>query len=275
MGQHAPPWKRYAAQIYAVNALARIQPTFARESAAQILGLPLSTIPTKVQTVVSTGLAGGQSSRQVRRLPRIDGDPIPWLVTGVFVTPPHITARDLAVDLPLTQSLPTMDAVVSQMVLPSTPPGVKANFSREDILVAISRLPSASQRTRAARVLDVANGQSQSAGESISRAIMIEHNFSQPALQIPVHDSAGLIGYPDFLWEELKVIGEFDGYEKYSAQKYLQGKTPSRVVVEEKRREDRLRALGYTVVRWGWKDVVAPKLLIALLESAGVQYRSA
>lgn len=57
-------------------------------------------------------------------------------------------------------------------------------------------------------------------------------------------DSQGKIGFADFAWKEFKILGEFDGFEKYSAQRCLKGKTPSKVVVEEKRREDRLRAKG-------------------------------
>ncbi|TKJ98885.1 hypothetical protein PlfCFBP13513_05545 [Plantibacter flavus] len=39
----------------------------------------------------------------------------------------------------------------------------------------------------------------------------------------------------------------------------------------EKHREDRLRALGYTVVRATWEDLVHPSRLAAKLERAGLQ----
>ncbi|WP_104088268.1 hypothetical protein [Arthrobacter sp. GMC3] len=79
-----------------------------------------------------------------------------------------------------------------------------------------------------------------------------------------------VIGFPDFEWKEFKVLGEFDGFEKYSAQRFLKGKTPSQVVVEEKRWEDRLRALGYTVVRWVWSDLWDPRILVDMLHMAGL-----
>ena len=37
----------------------------------------------------------------------------------------------------------------------------------------------------------------------------------------------------------------------------------------EKRREDRLRALGYEVVRWTWADLLNPARFIARLKAAG------
>lgn len=265
------PWEKYRMRIQAVDELARSSPIFARESAAQILGLPVIGIPRDVQTVIPSTAKGGQSSNGIRRLPAPELDPPPWEVDGLRVTQPHITARDLAVRLPLRRSLAAMDKVVSGKVLPNSPLNVPLTFTVAAIEEAIGFLPSAAQRRRALRVLGVANGLSQSPGESVSRAIMIENQFPPPALQVPLYDSAGLIGYPDFLWEELKIIGEFDGYEKYSAQGFLQGKTPSDVVVREKRREDRLRAIGYTVIRWVWEDIRDPARLIDLLQRANIR----
>ena len=99
---------------------------------------------------------------------------------------------------------------------------------------------------------------------------MIQSGFPIPNLQVPFRDNRGLIGYPDFDWEEIKLLGEFDGFEKYSSQQYLKGKTPSEVVVAEKNRENRLRALGYNVVRWVWDDLRDERRLIALLHEAGL-----
>ena len=102
---------------------------------------------------------------------------------------------------------------------------------------------------------------------------MIQHGFPAPALQQRFEDSRGLIGYPDFDWEEYKLLGEFDGHEKYSQRRYLRGQTPADVVVAEKNRESRLRALGYTVVRWEWADLRTPERLIRRLHYAGLPSR--
>jgi len=264
------PWQQHRIRCHAVDTLAAGSPIFARESAALILGLPLLHTPKEIQTVVDPGKNGGQSSRGVRRHNAIDGDPPPWTVDGLWVTPPPQTARDLAVRLPLAKSLPTMDKLLAQKILPGSPPHVKLVFTADDVRDAALLLPNGTQRNRVERVLEVADGRSGSPGESWSRAIMIQNGFPVPTLQLPFHDDRGLIGYPDFDWEDFKTLGEFDGYEKYSSQQYLKGKTSSEVVVAEKNRENRLRALGYNVVRWVWDDLRDEKRLIALLRNAGL-----
>jgi hypothetical protein len=50
----------------------------------------------------------------------------------------------------------------------------------------------------------------------------------------------------------------------------LGGRSTREVVLAEKKREDRLRALGYTVVRWDWNAVTDPEVLRRKLEAAGV-----
>lgn len=56
----------------------------------------------------------------------------------------------------------------------------------------------------------------------------------------------------DFWWPDANVIGEFDGLVKYRG---TMGQ-PVEVLIAEKRREDRLRALtGATVVRVTWREL--------------------
>jgi hypothetical protein len=86
----------------------------------------------------------------------------------------------------------------------------------------------------------------QSALESISRFHFMAGGLPEPLLQVPFYDDEGLIGYADFAWAGLKVIGEADGLGKYASREDL---------IAEKRREDRLRALGWIVVRWTWEEV--------------------
>jgi hypothetical protein len=45
------------------------------------------------------------------------------------------------------------------------------------------------------------------------------------------------------------VAGEFDGIDKYLKPEFLKGRTAAQAVVEEKLREDRIRATGAGVVR--------------------------
>ncbi len=65
------------------------------------------------------------------------------------------------------------------------------------------------------------------------------------------------------------------GVEKYVKPEFLKGRTVSRAVVEEKKRENRIRATGFSVVRWDWADLKEPGKLERMLAAAGVPRRRA
>lgn len=68
--------------------------------------------------------------------------------------------------------------------------------------------------------------------------------------QVQIHDENGrLVARVDFVVKGTKVVLEVDGRLKYTDRDAL---------FAEKKREDRLRALGYTVVRVTWSDIMRP-----------------
>lgn len=123
-------------------------------------------------------------------------------------------------------------------------------------------------RTAAERVIDFVDGRSDSPGESRSRVAIDRGGLPKPELQAAVHDDAGeFVARVDFLFASLGVVGEFDGMVKY--QKELRGSlSPEEVVIAEKLREDKLRALGWVVVRWTWADLDDSERLIARILAA-------
>ncbi len=102
----------------------------------------------------------------------------------------------------------------------------------------------------------------QSPFESLSRVRLVGHGLPEPRLQVPFHDRAGLIGYADMAWDQWRVIGECDGLAKYADRDDL---------IREKLREDRLRALGFAVVRWTWRELMSDSAAVAsrVLSAAG------
>lgn len=81
-----------------------------------------------------------------------------------------------------------------------------------------------------------------------------------PQLQVPIRDAAGdLVGVVDFLFADARTIVEFDGALKYGSREDL---------LAEKRREDRLRQLGYEVVRVTWADLAYPDRIAARVAAA-------
>lgn len=115
------------------------------------------------------------------------------------------------------------------------------------------------------RVLPLVRTGAQTPLETLSRFRLTSLGLPEPQLQVALHDADGLIGYVDMLWEELGVVGEADGALKYAS---------GRVVFEEKLREDRIRALGYIVVRWTWDEILRePRRVAARIDAAAALYR--
>ena len=104
--------------------------------------------------------------------------------------------------------------------------------------------------------------------ESISRYRLVMAGLPEPALQVRFDDRTGLIGYVDMWWPTLGVIGEADGLVKYTDRDTL---------VAEKHREDRLRRLGFIVVRWTWREIMDTPHIVAqrIWEAAAVSARRA
>lgn len=86
-----------------------------------------------------------------------------------------------------------------------------------------------------------------------------------PRTQVVIRDANGAFARVDFLWDDLRVIGEADGLTKYEPD---ERRAVRDIVRTEKRREERLADAGYEVVRWGWQDARTPKRLARRLLAA-------
>jgi very-short-patch-repair endonuclease len=103
---------------------------------------------------------------------------------------------------------------------------------------------------RAARAIAAVDGSSESAAEALARAVFLEAGLPTPRAQVELFDRGGaFIARVDFLFEQWHTIVEIDGRGKY---------TDPDVLWREKRREDRLRELGYRLVRLSWSDLLGP-----------------
>jgi hypothetical protein len=120
----------------------------------------------------------------------------------------------------------------------------------------------------ASRAVAMADGLADNPGESWSRVVLTTHGHQPSHLQKAFYDSAGLIGYSDFFWEDTRTVGEFDGKLKYRVPPGADPQEAGRVVWREKVREDRFRGLGLTVVRWGYADLHSPASLVARVSRA-------
>ncbi len=104
----------------------------------------------------------------------------------------------------------------------------------------------------------------------MSRVLIMELGFPVPELQQEFRDRRGLIGFADFWWPRANLIGEFDGVAKYVRDEFTRGQSVADMVIREKNRENRLRALGHGVVRWDWETASNPARLREQLRAAGL-----
>lgn len=125
-----------------------------------------------------------------------------------------------------------------------------AAWQRPDLLIEFQEILECWSNLRGAgmlkKIIPLSRPGAQTPLESISRIQLLWQHLPEPELQHPFHDRKGLIGYADMYWPALKVIGEADGMLKYQNREDL---------LQEKLREDRLRALGLEVVRWTWDEI--------------------
>ena len=144
--------------------------------------------------------------------------------------------------------------------------------TKDSLRAALDELAPKRGRTRVEAVIAFADAASGSVGESYSRVLIERSGFPSPLLQAAFSDARGLIGYVDFFWPDFRLIGEFDGMEKYSKKAFVGQKVPAEVVTDEKIREDRLRASASRpgVSRWIWPTLMAHGALERQLRAAGL-----
>lgn len=258
---------RHRHQAIAAAHASRSHPTLSHHSAAVVWGVPIVEHHPQVVHVLTTEAAGTRSENGFRR----HGTRHPELgivdIAGIRATGLERTLVEFVVDVGFRSAVAALD-----WALGSEQRGGAPRTTRGRIDEAAARLGIVKGRRKLRRALDFADPRAGSAGESLSRAVMHEWRFPAPELQTEFRDSRGLVGYVDFWWPDHALIGEFDGKGKYMEMKYLLGKTPAEAVLEEKAREDRLRALGPRVTRWDWKTMMG-RGLPAQLIAAGLPRR--
>ncbi|WP_123914351.1 type IV toxin-antitoxin system AbiEi family antitoxin domain-containing protein [Georgenia muralis] len=224
------------------------------ESAAVLHGLPIVGPAPQQVHVTSDAARGGRSSAGIRRH-RVQTIPSVTSVGGVLVTSVARTVVDLARGRPLASALPAADHALRT-----------GAATREDLMVELDQVNGARGARRARAVVLAADGRSESVGESVSRARMMELGLPLPELQREFRDADGFVARTDFWWESLRLAGEFDGRTKYGA-----GGTE--VLWREKQREDRLRLVVGGVVRWTWTDAWDVDRFRAVMARVGVVAR--
>lgn len=128
----------------------------------------------------------------------------------------------------------------------------------EEAAQALGRVRGA---PRARHTISRADPSAESLGESGLRVILQILGY-RVLPQFVVTDKGEFVARVDFYLPELGVVVEFDGAVKY------EGIIGRDALVREKLREDRLRRLGYGVVRVTWAQLYRPELIRERVEAA-------
>lgn len=217
------------------------------QSAAAMLEMPLLS-PDMRAVHFSNARGSGSHLRTVHVHPaRIEADEL-TTIEGVRVTTPARTAIDVARSTSFAQGVCAMDSAL------------RHGATLADLRDAVRKCKGRTGVNRARLALPAASELAESIGESYSRVLMLDWpEIPAPRLQHEFFDERGqFVARADFDWDG-NIVGEFDGRGKIKTNDD---------VWEEKIREDRLRELGITVVRWYWDDLMRPARLRAKLRRA-------
>lgn len=238
-------------------AMTHADSVIAIRSAAAVQVLPtVSGLPSEVHLISMGGRSGTRDGVSIHRLPLKERDVVllPNLLGAdpehrhVRVTSPLRTWVDVARSSTLADGLAVGDR------------GLRLGlFSADALRQEAGRVQGRGCR-RVRLAADLVHAVRETPLESWSAACFHEWGLPQPEVQVSIEDASGrFVGRVDFLWEEFGVIGEADGALKYDDRE---------ANYAEKRREDRLRELGFRVIRWGWGDLRRPDRLRRRLEAA-------
>lgn len=221
-------------------------------SAAVLHGLPVPAAALDRVHLTRDRDGGGQRRRWVQvHGHHLDPEDV-WQVDGLATTSPARTVVDLACGSRLPDAVAVGDAALGQ--------GAEVG----DLLAVLARVGPRRGIATARRAIELLDARSESYGESVSRVLMAGRGLA-PTPQVLVYDRRGaFVGRVDFAWPELGVVGEFDGRVKYGRD-LAPKQDPTDVLWDEKLREDRLRELGWLVVRWTWADLQHPDEWLARL----------
>lgn len=257
---------RYLLTIRAVAQTRRKDMIVSHWSAAAVHGLPIvGPWPSKVHVSIGR-VSGGRSRRDVVKHALVVGDADIVEIDGILVTSIARTILDLAVYADRRTAVMAIDRALLIDRLGKVPP----LSTRDELWDSYFARGNFRGATRARAILEFGATGAESALESVSRLSMRTIRCPQPELQVAFRDHVGHIGNVDFYWASHRLVGEADGDAKYLDPLLRRDRSAAEVVLVEKRREDRIRALGEGMARWPWVVGVNPQALRAHLQRAGL-----
>jgi hypothetical protein len=249
-----PPWERaiwrHVRAARAVYHRLGGRAVVSHQSALLLHGIEVSDLDLNrvhVTRLAGHGRSGDAVCQHAARPPVVD----PVVVDRVQMTPGPRSVVEAIRSTSYSVAVSVVDAALRQ--------GIATADQLSDALQLFSHRTGI--RT-AAKAVTFGDGRSESVGESRLRVLLADLGLPAPVLQAEIRDHAGcLVARVDFLLARWGVIVEFDGALKYAG-------SGADALIAEKAREDRLRDLGYEVVRATWADLGHPVDLVARIHRA-------
>lgn len=177
--------------------------------------------------------------------------------SGLAVSAVTRALLETALISPHEACVPTFDAALHE--------GLTTNQELLDVLEPMRDWPGA---RNAGKVAAFADGRAESVGESRARLAFDAAGLPDPELQYEIRDRSGkLVARVDFYFPQYRTIVEFDGKIKYTGE-LTPDVDPADVLWREKKREDRLRTMGFQIVRLTWADLANPQAVGARVRAA-------
>lgn len=242
---------RHALTARAVSRGYRQPHAISHVSALVVLGLPLLNITTDVVHLTLTAPGHSRTLRGLRVHPELPAS-VARQRDGDRVVHPAMAIVQSAALAGITAGVAAADAALHT-----------GQVTKDDLEIALRIARLGPGRADARAVVDLADGLAESPGESWARVIFGLLGLPKVEPQVVIRDRQGhFVGRVDFLFRAQRTIVEFDGLVKYAGADGRQG------LIDEKRREDALRSLGYQVVRLTWRDLHDPALVRRLVQDA-------
>lgn len=246
-----PESRHLVAVVAAAEEMTTGRSVLSHDSAAVLHGLPLYRhSPGAVHVTVRPG--GGMPSRVglVRHRDALGEEDV-VVIDGIPCTSLERTVFDLGRTTPVETGIAAADAALRCLAFGAESyERHEAERWRSSMLTRVALAGGARGVRRARSVIVFADGRAESPGESVSRWRWAEAGFSDIEVQPLVLLDGGRRRWCDLAIGEIRTLFEFDGRLKYTDPEMRGRRTADEVVIEEKLREDEIRAAtGWRLLR--------------------------
>jgi hypothetical protein len=255
LGQPSSPEHRHVLTTRAFLRAHEGRALAGHHSALLVMELPTFRADLKVVRL-SRRTPGSPRTRQNQRLGRV----VPIEAQGEDTVVPGLAVVQHGLSAGPLSSLVAADAALRRGLL-----------TRADLNLAVGWVAGHPESANIAGFVDLADGRRESPGETrLAHLFHLMRMSVTPQFEI---SEVGVHAKVDFKVDGEMVVVEFDGLVKYGRaadepDPFGRRRTPNQVVVDEKRREDAIRDLGYEVVRVVWSDLDDPVALARRIAAA-------